>query len=866
MSELVAPYSKQHLYLVMHQYNKSDTPVLARAELQKDSSFFPASTNTYIACESFRLSLFGNPISGYVYQYVQPDWLIAADLDKAIFSSASKTLDDARVRAQEYDLRGSAVGSLKTFVNFIAYDEAGGNTFAHTADLSKIVECFASEFNENRISMNSEIAIHNRDALNTTGGIANLLNVKVTEKPTLKLTGPGFGRQGLGTMRGYFSTMNPGDSDGTSASKGFVLQTDADGPHGANAIGQPLLFQVAYHVEKTSLPTDFTKDDFAKYLSSGIRFYHRHHGQFPIFDVMGPYALTGATTLYEDDTLVVDGSAEETSDDFHVYMPNLRMYCNDNEFFQPDHAVNYKRAKPDTSIRQGHIGWPGQRNGAWVRETGSEYIASLTCRIHDNRQNNNARNYCLNQLLNGDVISQVDAWKQYENGFRFAIQEDGSADLDDEGNKEWRQYFAYSNDTTSVVKEYVMAKNVSVEVLPLSQQLNWNLDGHNSDSDTEMDDAEQNTWAHYSYAGIPIDLVNQTFQRERVEARSFSADPKGIMCVNELFEMFNIPELIEDEKEDNGTKAGQGLWTLQSHSNGGFVLTVNRDVSRFQITKSFADQLGLEPYITLIQNDKRTDALQVDENFILARYNTKTAAIHMETTDNFDNMVVEDKLSNYQERVDDDYERTDDWGAYYMDIVRSNYTKNDLLGMTVYHKDTKQPFKILNVATSSHHVTRTYKTKVAAIVKEFEGTIVYEWPNVPAGSVIGNTSSVSIESFSLFEGIQVTIPNLPFDPMITSYSNGQRAVCELRFPIPYNGGSNSTGRVVSTTDDKIGDLIWSVGGSGHQWLPVSSIGSIYSLAVQCNLVYRDANNIAPRPVYLPKNGIWQVKVVFLEVK
>jgi hypothetical protein len=198
--------------------------------------------------------------------------------------------------------------------------------------------------------------------------------------------------------------------------------------------------------------------------------------------------------------------------------------------------------------------------------------------------------------------------------------------------------------------------------------------------------------------------------------------------------------------------------------------------------------------------------------------------------------------------------------------VITNYAHNELLNKIVYHRETKQPYKILNFVTSNHHTTRTYKSKLAAAEKEVEGVVVYEWANVPAGGVINNTSSVSVESFSLFEGIQVTIPNLPFNPMITSYSNGQRAVCELRFPIPYNGGSNSTGRVVSTTDDKIGDLIWSVGGSGHQWLPVSSIGSIYSLAVQCNLVYRDANNIPPRPIYLPKNGIWQCKLLFLEVK
>ena len=81
MSELVAPYSRKHLYIVLHQYNDSDEPQLARAQVIKDSSFFPASTSTYIAAEAFRISLFGNPESGYCYQYVPPDWFIAADID-----------------------------------------------------------------------------------------------------------------------------------------------------------------------------------------------------------------------------------------------------------------------------------------------------------------------------------------------------------------------------------------------------------------------------------------------------------------------------------------------------------------------------------------------------------------------------------------------------------------------------------------------------------------------------------------------------------------------------------------------------------------------------------------------------------------
>ena len=145
-----------------------------------------------------------------------------------------------------------------------------------------------------------------------------------------------------------------------------------------------------------------------------------------------------------------------------------------------------------------------------------------------------------------------------------------------------------------------------------------------------------------------------------------------------------------------------------------------------------------------------------------------------------------------------------------------------------------------------------------------DGVIVYEWEDPPVGT-IHNTARVSIESFSLFEGIQITIPDVPFQSQVTSWSNGERTLLELRLPVPYQTANEPSGRVAGTSFPYIADLIWSSTG-GFEWLPVSSVGDLYQVPARCSLVYRDANNFPPRPLYIPEGGIFQLKLALLEVK
>ena len=138
-----------------------------------------------------------------------------------------------------------------------------------------------------------------------------------------------------------------------------------------------------------------------------------------------------------------------------------------------------------------------------------------------------------------------------------------------------------------------------------------------------------------------------------------------------------------------------------------------------------------------------------------------------------------------------------------------------------------------------------------------DGQAFYFYKDVKPGDRILNTSLVSVESFSLFEGLQITCPSLPFNPMITTFSSGMRVLCEIRLNFDYTGNSDESGRVINTSDEMISDIIWNA--SEHQYCQLTTGAmKLYNLVCQIELVYRDSS-IPPKPIFIPPGGIFQVK-------
>ena len=183
MSELVAPYSKKHLYLVLHQYNDDPDgrPQLARAQVVKDSSFFPAS-NSYVAAEAFRISLFGNPESGYAYRFIPEDWFIAAEVDDEEKDKDTRVALQTNTMSQNFDFR---TGTEDKNILLTALHTKSGTekTLDETSDLGVIWEAFANDFNGYGISTGSILEVPKTASPSET----EKLLVKLNENPSEKL-------------------------------------------------------------------------------------------------------------------------------------------------------------------------------------------------------------------------------------------------------------------------------------------------------------------------------------------------------------------------------------------------------------------------------------------------------------------------------------------------------------------------------------------------------------------------------------------------------------------------------------------------------------------------------------------------------
>ena len=80
--ELVDANTKNFLYLTLSQYNDQQTPVRMRVSMRRDQPFWGGG-NSFIACESFRISSAPNP-GGLYYKIIPHDWYIGATVAEPV--------------------------------------------------------------------------------------------------------------------------------------------------------------------------------------------------------------------------------------------------------------------------------------------------------------------------------------------------------------------------------------------------------------------------------------------------------------------------------------------------------------------------------------------------------------------------------------------------------------------------------------------------------------------------------------------------------------------------------------------------------------------------------------------------------------
>ena len=860
MTEFVAPYSKQHLFIVLHEYNSKPEPIICEARVIRDSAFFPASTNTYVAAMSFRVSMFGNAHSGFVYQYIPPTYVIAADLDKESYNA--EYLDTSMV-ATEFDLSPEADENFITMVpTALPVDQSTADAIS-VSDISLFIEGSASYINRYMMTDGSVIRVpYSSDETSKKYASVSLLT-----NPSRMLNGPGYGRKGLGTMKGRI-ILNDDDFehgggwndvkpewDGYAAIKQVLGHDEV---HGSTK--EVEAFQFRYEVDRKTLPSSWSIFDFAEYLSSGVHLTVDKESRGSVIDVLGPFMVDSLHDSEQGDILHwTDWQGEPEGDPNNAQrrLPNVRLVAKKGDYFRSGEFQYFER-NSETGRYEGLPKWATmnfdrtpsehEETGPFIEKNGM-FVAYLCGRISKHYDDSG-------QLI--DMASRY--WSNSQDSVlapadRFNFFKDGDPNED--------VFYAL----TSMDPVYTKFKFNKVPVKAMQGYEQQIQNGAAVGDPVEIDfDAnwKKNDWDHPDQQDT-IQFVSDTTHRHRMQGRTNKSSVQGIYTVNELFEIFNAPEVND------------GYWQLQTASNGGFEIRILKDIARFHITKAFADQLGLSDELLESVVDKPVDPQfhrditdpELQTNYILVRVGHDPQGKEIDSLEvaegDYDELVKEDTLDGYWFA---DFENPEDNpnGAGGGQEIKPGQAFNSYLKaqFVVHESDPNTIYKVIGKKNRTFANTKYFQRSLKATVRMHDGIEMYEWEDPPIG-VIKNTATVSIESFSLFEGIQITIPDVPFQSQVTSWSNGERTLLELRLPVPYNTANEPSGRVAGTSFPYIADLLWSSTG-GFEWLPVSSIGDLYQVTARCSLVYRDANNRAPRPLYIPQGGIFQLKMAFLEVK
>ena len=566
-----------------------------------------------------------------------------------------------------------------------------------------------------------------------------------------------------------------------------------------DANGKPERFGIVMRVLQRELPPDYTDNDLRRYLSRGLYMFPSRVDEPLYNNFTGPmFEILGPVTVRPEADLVGSVGMEMVDED---YSPQVRLWCDKGEMISYDSRsmVNYKLT-PTSNTKQGQL------------ESTSRYI------LHEK---------------NGETLVKVCVtWASPE------AKAVGLQVMDEYINNTGGEFGGLGG----LSAWYFLYRDPEPLSLSIRSKVPCTL---RASGPQDPDLVFQEPTLHpisleHSYAGRSHSLIGRTW-----------ADTKtSCMTPNEMYEIFNIKDPADPDTNP---------WFLQTHSNGGFTIKINKAFDNFKISKDFADALGLQPVIMragVVDNQRNVDTLN---RLVVIRSDVPDddghAKVNWSDQNNFTENAIEDVSENFT--TYDGRPITDEWcRTHILSVVRR-------IGVET---EADSYYKILSVMPQKEMLTRHTRPSKhsAAVYTDPDDGDYYNWAKVLPGDQIFNTQEISVESFSLYEGIQIVCPSLPFSPMITSYSSGMRVLCEIRMAYNYTGNSDASGRVTTTSDEFVGDLVWNA--NNFQYLQLQSVGKIYNLECRAQYVFRDCNRIPPKPVMIPPRGIFQVKIRLLAVK
>ena len=313
-----------------------------------------------------------------------------------------------------------------------------------------------------------------------------------------------------------------------------------------------------------------------------------------------------------------------------------------------------------------------------------------------------------------------------------------------------------------------------------------------------------------------------------------------VFTPNEFFYMFNEP------RNDSNNP-----WALQTDENGGFEIQWAPALKdgvpatayhSFRISKSMTESLGLNTYMEYHDVEKG----DVDRTYYVTCCDP--ISLNALTLNNADSQTVD---VPYYELHDTTTDQT-------LDPTAGNW----YVGQSVYTTAPPRTLVVCDVQEYDASDSTSKPQKLYGNLKtDTKGIQYYEYDKPPAFGKIGNNSQVSVESWGTFAGINLVIPNIPFQSMLGGESDS-RILASLRLPFEYGTTNMRSGQVDQTSFTYYGDLLYN-SDSSRSYLRITTDQQLFDCDVEARLIRRDGSM---EVMQIPYKGQFQVKLRLLQTQ
>ena len=320
---------------------------------------------------------------------------------------------------------------------------------------------------------------------------------------------------------------------------------------------------------------------------------------------------------------------------------------------------------------------------------------------------------------------------------------------------------------------------------------------------------------------------------QHIERRACApGETKYIYTPNELYWLFNNPQGLDD-----GAKSP---YLLQTDENGGFKVEWDGTYQDFYMSVEMHTALGLNDYFEHAYT--KTDSSKKAWDLCLQRKVIDASLWETSYTSNIVHLGQDKVFTKDVTPLTPVDAATIPIGTEVWTDVDTTYilVSKSLIETTVQEADVLQ-------------VKPVY-------LNDPSGTPYYLWRNLPAATM-HNTQQVSVESFGTFSGINIVIPNLPFQPMLGTASD-DRILASLRLPFEYGTDNKLEGTVSATDFSYYGDLLFN-SDSSRSYLRITTDQQLYDCDVEARLIRRDGGM---EVLYLPYKGQFEIKLRFLQTQ